>query len=221
MDAFRTPAPLPVDLPITSRISVNAQHDEHLLTRNEDQQTLRAYVPDPNLPWDPDTYCAPCKALAQCGAVQAKQARVRRARVAAKAGPALVVGYVVRVPLAKEDRGKVDPRFLTCVVSEDAFGLDELGQRTLDLLFSFLTAQTLKSYANRLSRFAEFCHDSDNMSPLKATTATVVRYVAWIGERGHNGAKSLQPYLSAINTFFELHNLDPIAKDSLATPYGS
>mmetsp|Transcript_34566 Transcript_34566/g.87205 ORF Transcript_34566/g.87205 Transcript_34566/m.87205 type:complete len:278 (+) Transcript_34566:1497-2330(+) len=249
MDAFRTPAPLPVDLPITSRISVNAQHDEQLLTRNEDQQTLRAYVPDPNLPWDPDTYCAPCKAWcdgghckigmliptaglvkghqcargkafyhvistggtddghcsndcmaagtvdvvprsvettsaatvaaassresvgrkrqrspeeppvlpaaaaeatpqvlvqaraavgdcspvspsqlangpgrrairAQCGAAQAKQARVMRARVAAKAGPAPVVGDVVRVPLAKEDRGKVDPRFLTCVVSE-------------------------------------------------------------------------------------------------------
>mmetsp|Transcript_34567 Transcript_34567/g.87217 ORF Transcript_34567/g.87217 Transcript_34567/m.87217 type:complete len:93 (+) Transcript_34567:1129-1407(+) len=67
MDAFRTPAPLPVDLPITSRISVNAQHDEQLLTRNEDQQTLRAYVPDPNLPWDPDTYCAPCKAWCDGG----------------------------------------------------------------------------------------------------------------------------------------------------------
>eukprot|EP00873_Tetraselmis_striata_P019626 jgi/Tetstr1/439890/TSEL_028298.t1 len=40
------------------------------------------------------------------------------ARVAAKAGPAPVVGDVVRVPLAKEDLGKVDPRFLTCVVSE-------------------------------------------------------------------------------------------------------
>eukprot|EP00873_Tetraselmis_striata_P007843 jgi/Tetstr1/428107/TSEL_018162.t1 len=50
---------------------------------------------------------------------------------------------------------------------------------------------------------------------MEASTATVVRYVAWIGERGHIGAKSLQPYLSAINTFFELHNLDPIAKDSL------
>eukprot|EP00873_Tetraselmis_striata_P003095 jgi/Tetstr1/423359/TSEL_014052.t1 len=67
----------------------------------------------------------------------------------------------------------------------------------------------------RLSQFAEFCHDSENISPLEATTATVVRYVAWIGERGHIGAKSLQPYMSAINTFFELHNLDPIAKDSL------
>eukprot|EP00873_Tetraselmis_striata_P024742 jgi/Tetstr1/445006/TSEL_032814.t1 len=101
------------------------------------------------------------------------------------------------------------------VAVKDAFGSDELGQRTLDLLSSSLSAQTLKSYAGRLSQFAEFCHDSENISPLEATTATVVRYVAWIGERGHIAAKSLQPYLSAINTFFELHNLVPIAKDSL------
>eukprot|EP00873_Tetraselmis_striata_P021550 jgi/Tetstr1/441814/TSEL_030031.t1 len=101
------------------------------------------------------------------------------------------------------------------VAAKDAFGSDELGQRTLDLLSSSLSAQTLKSYAGRLSQFAEFCHDSENISPLEATTATVVRYVAWIGERGHIAAKSLQPYLSAINTFFELHNLVPIAKDSL------
>eukprot|EP00873_Tetraselmis_striata_P045407 jgi/Tetstr1/465671/TSEL_010315.t2 len=83
------------------------------------------------------------------------------------------------------------------------------------LLSSSLTAQTLKSYAGRLSQFAEFCHDSESISPLEATTATGVRYGAWIGERGHIGAKSLQPYMFAINTFFELHNLDPIAKDSL------
>eukprot|EP00873_Tetraselmis_striata_P025157 jgi/Tetstr1/445421/TSEL_033203.t2 len=101
------------------------------------------------------------------------------------------------------------------VAAKDAFGSDELGQRTLDLLSSSLSAQTLKSYAGRLSQFAEFCHDSENISPLEATTATVVRYVASIGERGHIAAKSLQPYLSAINTFFELHDLDPIAKDSL------
>eukprot|EP00873_Tetraselmis_striata_P041783 jgi/Tetstr1/462047/TSEL_007118.t1 len=101
------------------------------------------------------------------------------------------------------------------VAAKDAFGSDELGQRTLDLLSSSLSAQTLKSYAGRLSQFAEFCHDSENISPLEATTATVARYVAWIGERGHIAAKSLQPYLSAINTFFELHNLVPIANDSL------
>eukprot|EP00873_Tetraselmis_striata_P000425 jgi/Tetstr1/420689/TSEL_011774.t1 len=101
------------------------------------------------------------------------------------------------------------------VAAKDAFGSDELGLRTLDLLSSSLSAQTLKSYAGRLSQFAEFCHDSENIRPLEATTATVVRYVAWIGERGQIAAKSLQPYMSAINTFFELHNLVPIAKDSL------
>eukprot|EP00873_Tetraselmis_striata_P042775 jgi/Tetstr1/463039/TSEL_007977.t1 len=49
------------------------------------------------------------------------------------------------------------------------------------LITSSLTTQTLKSYAGTLSQFAEFCHDSENISPLEATTATVVRYVAWIG----------------------------------------
>eukprot|EP00873_Tetraselmis_striata_P023768 jgi/Tetstr1/444032/TSEL_031971.t1 len=83
------------------------------------------------------------------------------------------------------------------------------------MLSNSLTAQTLKSHAGRLFQFAEFC-DSENISQLEATTATVVRYVAWIGKRGHIGAnKLLHPYMSAINTFFELHNLDPIAKDSL------
>eukprot|EP00873_Tetraselmis_striata_P009203 jgi/Tetstr1/429467/TSEL_019375.t1 len=32
----------------------------------------------------------------------------------------------------------------------------------------------------RLSQFVEFCHDSENISPLEATAAPVVRYVAWI-----------------------------------------
>eukprot|EP00873_Tetraselmis_striata_P018529 jgi/Tetstr1/438793/TSEL_027302.t1 len=141
MDAFRTPAPLPVDLPITPGICVNAQHDEQMLSRNEDQQTLRAYVPDPNLPWDPDGghckigmpiptaglvkghQCARCgtddgHCSNDCMAAGTLDARVMRAPVAAKAGPAPVVGEVVRVPLAKEDRGMVDPRFLTCVMIE-------------------------------------------------------------------------------------------------------
>eukprot|EP00873_Tetraselmis_striata_P005571 jgi/Tetstr1/425835/TSEL_016212.t1 len=46
------------------------------------------------------------------------------------------------------------------VAAKDAFGSDELGQRTPDLLSSSLSAQTLKSYAGRLSQFAEFYHDS-------------------------------------------------------------
>eukprot|EP00873_Tetraselmis_striata_P009533 jgi/Tetstr1/429797/TSEL_019664.t1 len=61
------------------------------------------------------------------------------------------------------------------VAATDAFSSDELGQRTLDLLSNSLTAQTLKSYAGILSQFAEFCHDSENISPLEATAPTVVR----------------------------------------------
>lgn len=52
-------------------------------------------------------------------------------------------------------------------------------------------------------QFAEFFHDPENIRPIEETTATVVRYVAWIGQHGHIGAKSLQqPHMSAISTFF-------------------
>eukprot|EP00873_Tetraselmis_striata_P025180 jgi/Tetstr1/445444/TSEL_033223.t1 len=140
--------------------------------------------------------------------------RVFEAAVAssAKATATTRIGWRQQLQVADVDE---DVAVDAGVVAKDAFGSDELGQRTLDMLSSSLTAQALKSYAGRLSQFAEFCHDSENISPLEATTATVVRYDAWIGDRGHIGAKSLQPYMSAINTFFELHNLDPIAKDSL------
>eukprot|EP00873_Tetraselmis_striata_P015278 jgi/Tetstr1/435542/TSEL_024446.t1 len=40
-----------------------------------------------------------------------------------------------------------------------------------------VVAKTLKSYAGILSQFAEFCHDSENISPLEATTAAVFRFV--------------------------------------------
>eukprot|EP00873_Tetraselmis_striata_P021317 jgi/Tetstr1/441581/TSEL_029809.t1 len=61
----------------------------------------------------------------------------------------------------------------------EAFGSDELGQRALDLLLSSsLTAQTLKRYAGILSQFAQFFHDSENISPLEATTATVFDFRA-------------------------------------------
>eukprot|EP00873_Tetraselmis_striata_P039892 jgi/Tetstr1/460156/TSEL_005472.t1 len=45
MDAFRTPAPLPIDA-----LSQRGPADTMPLS------------PRPNLPWDPETYCAPCKA---------------------------------------------------------------------------------------------------------------------------------------------------------------
>eukprot|EP00873_Tetraselmis_striata_P045792 jgi/Tetstr1/466056/TSEL_010643.t1 len=57
-------------------------------------------------------------------------------------------------------------------------GVGRLSSEPLELCeatFRSLTAQTLKSYAGRLSQFAEFYHDSEIISPLEATTATVVR----------------------------------------------
>eukprot|EP00873_Tetraselmis_striata_P040407 jgi/Tetstr1/460671/TSEL_005867.t1 len=176
---------------------------------------LLPYVPAANQDFTPYLARARNHAEAIDKAFRFRLAFLRRLnevkRVHAPKQP-LLLGWRQQLQVADVDE---DVAVDAGVAAKDAFGSDELGQRTLDLLSSSLTAQTLKSYAGRLSQFAEFCHDSENISPLEATTATVVRYVAWIGERGHIGAKSLQPYLSAINTFFELHNLDPIAKDSL------
>eukprot|EP00873_Tetraselmis_striata_P016244 jgi/Tetstr1/436508/TSEL_025334.t1 len=97
-------------------------------------------------------------------------------------GVAAVVSVAAKVSTSRDGVGRLSSGLLAlceatfrlgCMTY--AFGSDGLGQLTLDLLSSSLTAQTLKSYAGRLSHFAEFCHDSENISPLEATTATVVR----------------------------------------------
>eukprot|EP00873_Tetraselmis_striata_P014250 jgi/Tetstr1/434514/TSEL_023606.t1 len=177
---------------------------------------LLPYVPATNQDFTPYLARARNHAEAIDKAFRFRLAFLRRLneikRVHATRKQPLLLEWWLQLPVAGVGE---DVAVVVGVAAKDAFGSDELGQRTLDLLSSSLSAQTLKSYAGRLSQFAEFCHDSENISPLEATTATVVRYVAWIGERGHIAAKSLQPYMSAINTFFELHNLDPIAKDSL------
>eukprot|EP00873_Tetraselmis_striata_P005476 jgi/Tetstr1/425740/TSEL_016160.t1 len=49
--------------------------------------------------------------------------------------------------------------------------------------------------------FVEFCIDEEGISTLNCTEATRACYLDWIAERGTIGAGSLQPYLSAINTF--------------------
>eukprot|EP00873_Tetraselmis_striata_P021858 jgi/Tetstr1/442122/TSEL_030277.t1 len=80
---------------------------------------------------------------------------------------------------------------------QQVFASDESGERILDLLSNSLsTTQTLKSYAGRLSQFAEFCHDSENISPLEGTTATVVRYVAWIAIMSSSGFRAGRTLLS-------------------------
>eukprot|EP00873_Tetraselmis_striata_P013555 jgi/Tetstr1/433819/TSEL_023005.t1 len=181
---------------------------------------LLPYVPATNQDFTPYLARARNHAEAIDKAFRFRLAFLRRLneikRVHARKQP-LLLEWWLQLPVAGVDEDvAVDVGVAAKVSTSD--GVGRLSSELLELCeatFRSLSAQTLKSYAGRLSQFAEFCHDSENISPLEATTATVVRYVAWIGERGHIAAKSLQPYLSAINTFFELHNLDPIAKDSL------
>eukprot|EP00873_Tetraselmis_striata_P027626 jgi/Tetstr1/447890/TSEL_035199.t1 len=57
---------------------------------------------------------------------------------------------------------------------QEASGPDGFGQRALDLVSGSLTSQNLKSYADKLSQFAEFCHAefSENIGSLGATIAS-------------------------------------------------
>ena len=45
----------------------------------------------------------------------------------------------------------------------------------------------------------------------------IARYIAWLGQRGVVAAKSMQPYLSAINRLLLDHALHTVALDLLVT----
>lgn len=94
------------------------------------------------------------------------------------------------------------------------FGDDDVGRGAVDLIVASISGNTANNYQRNVRLFTEFCADFDNISPLEATEDTVVRYTSWLAERGTIKAKSLQQYYSAINKFFELHGLAPIAKDN-------
>eukprot|EP00873_Tetraselmis_striata_P001062 jgi/Tetstr1/421326/TSEL_012297.t1 len=68
------------------------------------------------------------------------------------------------------------------------------------MLSTSLTARTY-NYEGKIRLFAEFCIDEEGTPPLVCTESTCVRCLAWMAERGNIGAGSLQPYLSAVNTF--------------------
>eukprot|EP00873_Tetraselmis_striata_P046302 jgi/Tetstr1/466566/TSEL_011068.t1 len=92
----------------------------------------------------------------------------------------VLLGWRQQLQVAGVDEGvAVDADVAAKVSTSD--GVGRLSSELVELCeatFRSLTTQTLKSYAGRLSRFAEFCHDSENISPLEATTATVVRCTA-------------------------------------------
>jgi hypothetical protein len=73
-------------------------------------------------------------------------------------------------------------------------GTDSLGAKTLELLTATWAKSTSDTYNIAIKPYFEFCEER-GLPPLAATTATMARYIACIGERGIVKAMSLQPYL--------------------------
>lgn len=70
-------------------------------------------------------------------------------------------------------------------------------------LASRLAPGTWATYAVAFTRFVRFCAPRQ-LSPLPATTATVLLYADFLAKEGHIQAATAQPYFSAINTLHEL-----------------
>lgn len=83
-------------------------------------------------------------------------------------------------------------------------------EEILALLSSSLAPTTAAGYGDHIARFARWCAcQPDQPSPLPAATATVVRWVVADVVKGDRvRAKSLQPYLSALNRIHRDLELD-------------
>ena len=81
------------------------------------------------------------------------------------------------------------------------FGAFAETEEVISLLSTSLAPSTAASYSEHFERFAAWCaQQPDRPSPLPASTSTVVRWVVADVVQGDKvKAKSLQPYLSAIN----------------------
>jgi site-specific recombinase XerD len=93
-------------------------------------------------------------------------------------------------------------------------GTDRLEAKTLELLTAAWAKITSDTYCNAIKPDFQFCEEQ-GLPPLAATTATMARYITWIGERGTIKATSLQPYLSAVNGFVKDHGSEPVAQGDL------
>ena len=95
-------------------------------------------------------------------------------------------------------------------------GSDTLGRQTLELLTAAYAPSTCDTYGSAIRQYFRFC-DEEQRPPLAASPATMARYVRWLGNLGTIKESSLQPYLSAVNSFFEDHGCEPCALGSLIT----
>jgi hypothetical protein len=96
----------------------------------------------------------------------------------------------------------------------DLLDTEKLGVTAVALLSNSLAPSTYANYDSALKQFLIFC-THENIAPLLATPATMVRYTAWLALHGTVAANSLQPYFSAVNKFFRDHQRQPVAVGEL------
>jgi hypothetical protein len=97
---------------------------------------------------------------------------------------------------------------------QNFLGTDALGFTTITLLRNSLAPATCANCDSTLRQFFHFCAE-ENIPPLQATPATMVRYTAWLGLLGTVAASSMQRYFSVVNKYFRDHQLPPIAVGDL------
>jgi hypothetical protein len=83
-------------------------------------------------------------------------------------------------------------------------GTDTLGIAAISLLSNSLAPSTYANYDNAVRQFFAFCA-GENITPLQATLASMIRYTGRLGLLGIVAASSLQPCYSSVNKFFRDH----------------
>jgi hypothetical protein len=97
---------------------------------------------------------------------------------------------------------------------QSLLGIDTLGVTAINLLSNSLAPSTYANYDSALRQFFAFC-TKENIAPLQATPASMIRYTAWLGLLGTVAARSLQSYYLSVNKFFRDHHRPPIAVGEL------
>jgi hypothetical protein len=88
------------------------------------------------------------------------------------------------------------------------------GQAAIELLVRGRSANTHRNYRSKIRLYFEFCAQTGS-DPIAPDALFGVRYVHFLAERGTIHADSLQPYLSAVNSFLDDLELPRVAIGSL------
>ena len=90
------------------------------------------------------------------------------------------------------------------------------GSTAMRLAASAREDSTTEGYARHWREFEGWC-DEEGLDPLPATPQMIFAYVGALAEKGTIAASSLQPYLSAINSYHADYGFDKPALGHLVT----